>query len=93
MMTIDKEVNKENIELFKKFEISNDTDNIYTCVCCGKKTCINNSCSLEGAYLVCNRCVYDKFDYSWHNCREWQLKMFREELEMSRKEALGNVKN
>ena len=78
-MKIDKKVNKENIELFKKFEIGNETDNIYTCVCCGKKTCINNSCSIEGAYLVCNRCVYDKFDAYWHNCREWQLKMLREE--------------
>ena len=36
-MTIDKKVNKENIELFKKFEVSNEEDNIYTCVCCGKK--------------------------------------------------------
>ena len=29
-MTIDKKVNKENIELFKKFEVSNEEDNIYT---------------------------------------------------------------
>ena len=84
-MTIDKKVNKENIELFKKFKVSNEEDNIYTCVCCGKKTCINNSTSIEGAYLVCNGCVYDKFNGYWEHCREWQIIKIREELEMSRK--------
>ena len=85
LYNICKEINRKNMSVFKKYGVSNKKDNIYTCVCCGKKTCINNSTSIEGAYLVCNRCVYDKFDYSWHNCREWQLKMLREELE--------NVKN
>lgn len=83
-MSIDKKVNKENIELFKKFEVSNEEDNIYTCVCCGKKTCINNSTSIEGAYLVCNRCVYYKFNGYWEHCREWQIKMLREEQEDDR---------
>ena len=69
-MSIDKKVNKENIELFKKFEVSNEEDNIYTCVCCGKKTCINNSTSIEGAYLVCNNCVYNKFNGYWERCRK-----------------------
>lgn len=77
-MTIDKEVNKENIELFKKFKVSNEKDNIYTCVCCGKKTCIIKSTSIEGAYLVCNNCVYDKFNGYWEHCRKWQMKKYLE---------------
>lgn len=79
-MKIDKKVNKENIELFRIFEFSNNKeDNIYTCVCCGRKTCINYSTSIEGAYLVCIRCIYDKFNGYWHYCREWQHKMLDDE--------------
>ena len=78
-MKIDEKVNKENIELFKKFGINNDA-NIYTCVCCGKKTCLDNSGSIKGAYLVCGECAWDKFD-GWYNCREWQDEMIKKELE------------
>ena len=34
---IDKKVNKKNIKLFKKFGVNNGEDDIYTCICCGKK--------------------------------------------------------
>ena len=76
---IDKKVNKENIELFKKFGVSNGENNIYTCVCCGKKTCADDSCSVGGAYLVCDQCVFDKFDSSWNNCMKWQDEMIKGE--------------
>ena len=76
-MKIDKKVNKENIELFKKFGVSNGENNIYTCVCCGKKTCADDSCSVGGAYLVCVGCIFDKFNGSWHNCMEWQDEMLK----------------
>ena len=79
-MKIDEKVNKENIELFKKFGLSHFEDNIYTCICCGKKTCLYDSTSIEGAYLVCSRCVYDKFVDSWCNCKEWQNEMLEKEL-------------
>ena len=79
-MKVDKKVNKENIELFKKFGVNNE-DDIYTCVCCGKKTCADDSCSVGGAYLVCDGCVFDKFNGSWHNCMEWQDEMLKKELE------------
>ena len=78
---IDEKVNKENIELFEKFGLNHMKDNIYTCVCCGKKTCLDNSISIEGAYLVCNRCVYDKFIDSLYDCKEWQNEMLEKELE------------
>ena len=79
-MKIDEKVNKENIELFKRYGINND-DNIYTCVFCGKKVCADDSCSIEGHYLVCDECVFDKFDSSWNNCMKWQNEMLRKELE------------
>ena len=77
---IDEKVNKENIKLFKRYEISNSEKNIYTCVCCGKKTCISDSSSIGGAYLVCAECAHDKFN-GWHNCMEWQEKMLEKELD------------
>ena len=79
-MKIDEKVNKENIELFKRYGINSD-DNTYPCVCCGKKTCADDSCSVEGAYLVCDECVFDKFDSSWNNCKEWQNEMLEKELD------------
>ena len=82
-MKVDEKVNKENVKLFKRYGINND-DNIYTCVCCGKKVCADESCSVGGAYLVCDGCVFDKFGASFHNCREWQDEMIKKELEDGR---------
>jgi hypothetical protein len=79
-MKIDEKVNQENIKLFERYGISNMEENIYTCVCCGKKTCISDSSSIGGAYLVCGWCAYDKFG-GWHDCREWQEKMLVGELD------------
>ena len=73
-MKIDEKVNNENIKLFERYGLSYCEKNMYTCVCCGKKTSIDDSCSVGGAYLVCGGCAYDKFG-SWHNCRKWQEKM------------------
>lgn len=72
-MKIDEKVNKENVKLFERYGINNN-DNIYTCVCCGRKTCLDNSGSIKGAYLVCGECAWDKFD-GWSDCREWQREM------------------
>ena len=77
---IDEKVNKENIKLFKRYGISKDEERIYTCVCCGKKTSISSSCSVQGAYLVCTRCVYDKFN-RYRYCMEWQDEMLKKEKE------------
>lgn len=78
-MKIDKKVNNKNIKLFKKFGVNNGEDDIYTCICCGKKTCANDSCSIEGAYLVCSECVDDKFNGSWYDCKDWQNEMLEKE--------------
>lgn len=78
-MKIDKKINKKNIKLFKKFGVINGENNIYTCICCGKKTCADDSCSVEGSYLVCVGCIFDKFNGSWHNCMEWQDEMLKKE--------------
>ena len=74
-MKIDEKINNQNIKLLKKYGIRNSEEEIYTCVCCGEKVNINNSCSIGGAYLVCFGCVYEKFG-GWYETREWQEKMF-----------------
>ena len=74
-MKIDEKVNNKNIETFKRYKTSYCGKNMYTCVCCGKKTCICDSTSIRGAYLICNQCAEDKFN-GWRNCREWQAEMF-----------------
>lgn len=79
-MKIDEKVNNENIKLFERYGLSYCEKNMYTCVCCGKKTCISDSSSIGGAYLVCNRCAWDKFD-GWSDCREWQEKMLGGDVE------------
>ena len=61
-------------------KLKNLLEKIYTCLCCGRKTSINDSGSIRGAYLVCGWCAYDKFD-GWYGLRKWQCKMIREELE------------
>lgn len=78
-MKIDKKINNKNIKLFKKFGVNNGENNIYTCICCGKKTCADDSCSVEGAYLVCVGCIFDKFNGSWNNCMKWQDEMIKKE--------------
>ena len=79
-MKVDKQINNQNIKLFKRYGIKNNEEKIYTCVCCGRKTSINDSGSIRGAYLVCGRCAYDKFD-GWYGLRKWQRKMIGEEME------------
>lgn len=81
---IDKKVNEENIKLFKRYDISKQDERIYTCVCCGRKTSISHSCSVEGAYLVCTNCVYDKFK-RYRYAMEWQDEMLKKEEEENEK--------
>ena len=78
-MKIDEKVNNKTIEIFKRYKTSNSGKNMYTCLCCGKKTCVSDSCSIGGAYLVCNRCAQDKFD-GWTKCREWQEMLEKERV-------------
>ena len=78
-MKIDEKVNNKNIETFKRYKISYSGKNMYTCVCCGKKTCISDSYSIGGAYLVCNECAWDKFG-GWTKCREWQEMLEKESV-------------
>lgn len=52
--------------------------------CCGRKTCLNNSSSIQGAYLVCGRCAWDKFG-NWYNCRKWQEKNLLKVLSKEKK--------
>ena len=81
---INKKVNEENIKLFKRYDISRQNARIYTCVCCGRKASISSSTSVEGAYLVCTNCVYDKFK-CYRNVMQWQDEMLKKEEEENEK--------
>lgn len=80
-MKIDEVINKQNIELFKRYNLTKTAEKIYKCVICGRSTCLNNSSSIEGTYLVCGWCAYDKEFDGWYEVRQWQNKMIGEVLE------------
>ena len=74
-MKID-ELNKQNIELFNEYNITKREEKIYKCYICMKSTSLNNSTSIRGAYLVCNRCTYNEFG-NWSATRKWQNEMLK----------------
>lgn len=63
--------NKKNIELFKKYDISNSGDPRHTCVLCGRKVNIECSVSVQGHKLICIGCVYNYFDGDYHAANVW----------------------
>lgn len=77
-MKIDETINKQNIELFKRYNITKKEEKIYKCVICKRSTCLDDSSSNKGAYLVCGWCAYDKFR-NWNNLRRWQNRMIKKE--------------
>lgn len=79
-MKIDEATNKQNIELFKRYDLNNPEERIYKCVICGRNTCLDNSSSIKGAYLVCVGCAYGERFHSWYEVWQWQNKMIGEEI-------------
>lgn len=63
--------NKKNIELFKKYDISNSGDPRHTCVLCGRKVNLECSVSNEGHKLICVQCVYKYFEGDYNAVFEW----------------------
>lgn len=63
--------NKENIEIFKKYGISNSGDLRHTCVLCGKKVNLECSVSNEGHKLICVQCVHKYFEGDYNAVFEW----------------------
>lgn len=60
-LKINDQANKENIKIFKRYNLTNSAELRHTCVLCGKKTSINDSFSNSGAKLICWHCAYKNF--------------------------------
>lgn len=71
-MDYNKEIDKENIEIFKRYAIRSPQGKRHKCVICEKPTSIDASYSIEGHKLICNKCFIEKFDYDSEKLREWQ---------------------
>lgn len=55
------QIDKENIEVFKKTGLKHSSENRFRCVICGEPACINNSMSNCGHKLICNWCAARTF--------------------------------
>ena len=51
------QIDKENVEIFRKYRIGKSEEDIYRCVICGEKACISNSLSHMGHRLMHTRCM------------------------------------
>ena len=41
------QIDKENVEIFRKYRIGKSEEDMYRCVICGEKACISNSLSVD----------------------------------------------
>ena len=86
----DMKANYENVRLFKK-NLFRNSDDIYTCVLCGCKTCLSDSTSLMGYKLMCNTCAYAKFQDHYGDARKWQRHEYDAFKEMMNNERTNNI--
>lgn len=56
MIDYDKEIDKQNIEIFKKYGTDDSGEFRHKCCICKEPTCIDNSYSNGGHKLICNAC-------------------------------------
>lgn len=68
---INKEVDKENIKIFRKYGINGSNEIRHICVLCGKKVNIEGSVSIRGHRLICIQCVYKYFEGDYSAVFEW----------------------
>lgn len=86
----DMKANYENVRLFNKWHFRN-SDEIYTCVLCGCKTCLSDSTSLMGYKLICNTCAYAKFPVHYGDARKWQYHEYEALKEVTQNERTNNI--
>lgn len=70
---INKEVDKENIKIFRRYGIKGSNEIRHTCVLCGKKVNIEGSVSTHGHRLICIQCVYKYFEGDYSAVFEWNM--------------------
>ena len=56
-------INKENIELFRKYDIKEPEKRRYRCVICGEPCCIGDSISRQGKRMMHTGCMARAFGY------------------------------
>lgn len=57
------QIDKENVEIFRKYRIGKSEEDMYRCVICGEKACISNSLSRMGHRLMHTQCMERTFGY------------------------------
>lgn len=71
-MEYNKQLDKENVKLFKRYDIWDRSDEyIYHCVLCGKPTCVDSGYSAQGHKFICPKCLTTKFK-GFKEARDWQ---------------------
>ena len=71
-MEENKEINKENIKIFKRYGIRDSSVKRYKCVLCERDISIDSSASNEGDRLICMDCYFTKFNSKWSfDARKW----------------------
>lgn len=55
------QIDRENIEVFKKTGLKRSSENRFRCVICGEPASIDNSMSCLGHRLVHTHCAYQTF--------------------------------
>ena len=68
---INEEVDKENIKIFRQYDINCSDQLRHTCVLCDKKVSIDDSISSRGHKLICIPCAYKYFEGDYAAVFEW----------------------
>ena len=68
---INEEVDKENIKIFRQYDINCSDQLMHTCVLCGERVSIEGSVSSRGHKLICISCVYKYFEGDYSAVFEW----------------------
>lgn len=72
MINYNKEIDRENIEIFKRWEIQNPEEKRHKCVICRKLTSVSDSFSNNGHKLICRQCFMNHFNWDTRKLFEWQ---------------------
>jgi len=62
-MRCNKYYNERNIETFKEYGTRYSSAYIFNCVICEHACCIENSISMQGQYMICNKCATKHFGH------------------------------
>ena len=68
---INEEVDKENIKIFRQYDINCSDQLRHNCVLCGERVSIEGSVSSQGHKLICIQCVYKYFEGAHNAVFEW----------------------